>query len=278
MAFMLGSFTDGMFGSLKDMAALTNAWEDLKQKKLENEYRKDALEAVKKGQAATAAAGGGVAPQIVDAKGDRPSPDPYMTGGNATSPAPPDDLSKWKPKALLPPPSPENPSEGKSAIPAGGTPTKTTIPSGAYVSPAGPPAGSDADEPWAGTYTGQPVPYTGPPTPELGQAPAALPGVNRGWPAPGPSAGPAPGTDRGRLRTPVAPPPAQLLPSQPPAPPRPVASSPIGGMTGIDYGRAAAPPVQQDTALDLVGGQLGDPRVAPAPSLGAQILNVLRFR
>lgn len=45
MAFMLGSFTSGLFGGANDAVDVVNSWEKLKQTRMETQRQKDLMDA-----------------------------------------------------------------------------------------------------------------------------------------------------------------------------------------------------------------------------------------
>lgn len=120
MAFLLGSFTDGLFGGAKDVMSIANDWETLKQKRMETKRQKDLMDAgdqvksaLKAGQTAekgAAAASSGTT--------STPAPEKYVEPDFSTLPTP-----KWmsdkvtrEALPLLPKGSPDNPSEGKARL------------------------------------------------------------------------------------------------------------------------------------------------------------------
>ena len=134
MAFMLGSFTSGLFGGAADMTNIMNSWEKLKQNRMETQRQKDLMDA------------GSQVKQALDTTSDQaPATGPVTSTGSATSSAgsggwtKPDIESMPLPKFMQPN------SRFRSASPISTTPAAGAMPSAASASAPIPPATGSTD-------------------------------------------------------------------------------------------------------------------------------------
>lgn len=283
MPFMLGSFTNGLFGSLKDTVGIMGDWEKLKQSKLETKRQQDlidAAKAIREASAVTPAAGGGVSPQVTNAQ-PTPTPSDYGAAGEygvgqRDSVVAPDDLSAWSPSKMA---SPDNPSEGKarlaSALPnvsapavrANETPNFSAYPGGALVDRAIDLGTSGA------TLAGSALDLLSTSKPGATDTPGAQ--IKRAWnwvtTPPAPSA--AAGTGGGRRPTPYTTKPAALLP--PGTDVFRAAPDIYQAPTVVPPEATPAPPAGYPGQRTMTpAARTGSPR-ADAGGLGAQILAAL---
>lgn len=115
MAFLLGSFTDGLFGGAKDVMSIANEWEGLKQKRMVTQAAEDAKKATADQRALDA---GASKASPASAKPSTAAPTKYTEPDFSSLPAPKWMSDKVTKEALplLPKASPDNPSEGKARL------------------------------------------------------------------------------------------------------------------------------------------------------------------
>ena len=266
MAFLLGSLTSGLFGGMADAANMVNAWEGLKQKRMETQRQQDLMEA---GKATRQALETGAAPATGTSAagtgaGTGTEPIPLHSGRDASGR--PDITSMPLPKFMQPNNKPAvllaggaNPFQrgSREGGEAGG------VGSFGRGSREGEPAPADTSEP---TYTGASAVI--PPAPVNTGASAAIP------PAPSASAAipPAPSASAA-LPVPrtVAP---HYLPAgaaQAPIPPRSAIGTSPTGYAGV-AGQPGTPSGPQAAAPPGAAPSLGQQQT---PSLGMQIFNAI---
>jgi hypothetical protein len=271
MAFLLGSLTSGLFGGMADAANMVNAWEGLKQKRMETQQlqrQQDAADAAMKADAETTARQAlntGAAP-ATGASAAGTGPTPLHPNSGRDSSGRPDITSMPLPKFMQPNNKPAvllaggaNPFQrgSREVGPAGG------VGSFGRGSREGEPALADTSEP---TYTGASAAI--PPAPVNTGASAVIP------PAPSASAAipPAPSASAA-LPVPrtVAP---HYLPAgaaQAPIPPRSAIGTSPTGYAGV-AGQPGTPSGPQAAAPPGAAPSLGQQQT---PSLGMQIFNAI---